>query len=540
MSENKWNATVQVYQNTEICRQLHGLERRDRSGNSVTNKFSPTDAQYLEGVAMMSVLAFALALLTVLFFGCRCLCRTCKWLCVKCATCKAAEIFAKTKPHRTVWVFRFCGIFIIGGVIYGFIANGWISDGVNLIKSAVVDMDDMRVSNVNSALSIATNLEVISVESSKFQKNFDIAYEATTQGYSTDVDVTEPVTDIIKVMNDTAKTIREGANTFNSVSGFKDTINDNMSKYDQMRYNIQLGILAFLCLPFVIVAVSMLFRLKCLLWNITWISVLCAFVGWLLTGVETSFSVLLADVCYDPNGFAIEQSKSQENIAGFVRYYVLCDNSTSNPLQPQLDDATEAILEVQSPIALLRNATETLASYNASTSLIAPLNDSLAIITSEATKITDKVLFLIENDFKCNRIHNNLVTTLNGLCGGTLSGFAALVLVQGAMAFLTWVAIYCGIVMYRYFKSMNAQNADNPQLQQDPVMGLLTAKKSSFYSKGDNNNNSNSNNNGGGDAFEMSSKKKAPVVDPGVITVGDPVEKKKEVSGVDDIEQPMK
>eukprot|EP00299_Pterocystis_sp_00344_P019059 c9491_g1_i1.p1 GENE.c9491_g1_i1~~c9491_g1_i1.p1 ORF type:complete len:519 (-),score=119.37 c9491_g1_i1:58-1614(-) len=458
VNQNEYNETLIFFNCSAMVKWIHELPRRDLHNKKVTNEFSPTERPYWEAIVIAAIPALALGLVTFLFFCLRGCVRCWIWCCVACKCCKASPALRqfKAKPKRVIWAFIITWLLVIGGVIYGFVANHEITKGVDDVQAALSDMDDMRKDNLNSASLIADSLDTIGVSATEMKVQM--------QDLVSDIPFGNPVLDdlqsaldnldeISNLMSDASDTIHSAMDSYQDVP-IKDVINE-IEKYDGYRSWAQIGVLSFLLLPYFVVFISILCNLQMLVWNVTWLSVLSALLGWILTAVETSASLVFSDICVDPSGLILDHVDSNPTLYDYVSYFVICQGKV-NPLQDQLNSATDAatqsldiIAQVKDYVDQVADVLHTLGSSSVDEKVSA-LDDSVTNITTASTNVVDEVVDIINTVFKCNRLHNNYILTLRGICGKALNGLVGLVIVQGAMAFLTWIAIFCGIQLYRF------------------------------------------------------------------------------------------
>lgn len=455
------------YNTSRISAFISDLPRKDRNFNDVDSDFDPEDLTYWEGIVLAAVPAIVAALLTLLVFTTRCCCRTCAG-CLRCMGClKRIERKYLPRPKWVVRIFVVVSLFVLVCVIYGYVANGQVSGGVDNVQEAMLDMDALRDENVASALFVSNKV----VELGQSASDLNTTIVDIDQRYGA-VDVPPSTLDALLLLADAANEARdsivEGIDAFKSIPIGQAV--DEVEKYDTYRGYGQLGILSFLLLPYAMVSIGLVCNSPILVWNVGWVSVLAGVFGWLLSGLETSACLVIGDACVDPSGYLLSQVErldSQEAL-DFAAYYIVCAGKV-NPLQPRLDEASSAINATREYTDTVSDFVDSI-SQNITIPDLERLNTILQNVTADVDDILSEVDKVINTVFRCNRLHNQYVHTLNGICDEALSGFSALVVIQFIMAICLWVVIYCGIKIYRYLSRKNLQRTSRPDLKAQGTM----------------------------------------------------------------------
>jgi uncharacterized protein YoxC len=450
------------YNTSRISAFISDIPRKDRNFNDADSEFDPESMEYWEGVVLVAAPALVAALLTILIFTTRCCCRTCAG-CMRCMGClKKVERKYLPRPKWVVRIFLAIAIFVLLCVIYGYVANSQVSGGVDNVQEAMLDMDSLRNENVASALFVSDKVLELGQSASDLNTtitDIDQRYGAVSIPQST----LDALVQLSEAAEDAKDTIVQGIDTFKSIPIGQAV--DEVEKYDTYRGYAQLGILSFLLLPYGMVSISLLINSPILVWNVGWVSVLCGVFGWVLSGLETSACLFIGDACVDPSGYLLSQVErldSQEAL-DFASYYIVCAGKV-NPLQPRLDLASTAINATREYTDVVSDFVDSI-SANISIPDLENLNNILQNVTSDVDDILSEVDSVIKTVFRCNRLHNQYVHTLNGICDEALSGFSALVVIQSIMAFCLWIVIYCGIKIYRYLSRKNLQRESRKDLK---------------------------------------------------------------------------
>lgn len=350
----------------------------------------------------------------------------------------------KDRPTVAIWIFRGAFVMVIGALIYGYVANELQRKGINNVKDSIVDMDDLKDENIVSVLGIADSVDNVVVATRALNDTL-VALEPEIGPLPADVEAAIAL--VLGDFGSATTSIRDAVDNLDSIpiSDVVDVIED----VEMYRYYVMQGLLLFITLPFGFLFLAHIFNCRRVIWNITWIGILCSTVAWLLSALEASACVVLSDVCIEPSELLLEQAESIDPVVfNFTEFYVVCENIT-NPLDEQLDTARDVVNDTQSQITELEDF---VASVEGSISPadFALLEAQLANVTTETDNIVDTVEFLLDTLFLCNRIHNNYVGAVDGVCNSLLPGLFGLVTVQTCVAILTWVAMYCAIKIYRY------------------------------------------------------------------------------------------
>jgi len=459
-----YNQTILEYTTNALVKWLHeDSPRKDRNYHNAPRDIYPFKQAYVDGIAVASTLAILLCILTILFFILRC----CVRLCMKCCCKKEPKEGHDSSPSKAnkAWtvIFIISGIVVIGGVIYGFIANQRVTKGVGDVLGVIDDFSQMKSDQVGSARDIVTSLDTVISTASRLLDELQ-ALSAKVNGIPTSV--FDDVDSITTKLDDSISQIDDGIDTYDNVEITQ--YNADIKKYDRYRWIAQLAVLLVLIFPFLLVIIGTAAKSKALLWNILWFGVLSSCLGWLLTGLETSAILLMSDICYDPTAtLRAAANDTSPDMMKYVDYFVICKD-IANPLNDQLASATHAVDQSQSAIDSLASYVLTLESYaNVTISEFRAVNATMANITSSTHTITSNVDFLLTTVFKCNRIHNNYVHTLDALCHEALEGYFALIVIQGGIAFLTLIAIYVSIRLYRHLSHKDPTSLANANLADD-------------------------------------------------------------------------
>lgn len=463
-----YNAPLQTYVASTIAKFLHDMPRKDRNFDDVSSDFEPRRMLYWEAIVLSSVPAFCLAIITLLFLICRCTFKCCRVMLVCCNCVKKTEQKYRPNPRKAIISFLVVGTIVVGGVIYGFIANSQVSTGVKEVQGALTDMQDMKDDNILKVKSISTDMGDLIATTTSLRDAITQACQDNSQPVPTDIQNT--LNSITDALDSGKSEIDDNIDSFDTKYSIDD-INKKITKYDGYRFNIQVAVFGVLLLPYIMVAISILFNLKWLVWNVTWVSVIAAFLGWLLTGLETAVSLTVSDVCIDPTTNLIDEARQLENgteFINFIEYFLVCKDKL-NPLQDEIDAATNALNDTTGFLNdLSAYVSEAVDNGVINTSQNSSIQSDVINMKTSTVSIIDTVLDLISSIFKCNRIHNNYISTIDGICNPTLDGWFSLMIIQGGMAFLMWVAIYSAIKLYDYLTAKH--------LASEPVnlKGLLT------------------------------------------------------------------
>jgi len=435
-----YNQTIKDYTTHALVKWLHeDTPRKDRHYHNAPRDIYPVSQAYGEGIVVASTLAILLCILTFLFFFLRGCFRLCRYCCCKKEPSPQNE--KVNKGGKIVFLIAF--VFVLGGVIYGFIANQQVTKGVGKIIGVIDDMRDLKDDQVESAREILYNIQNISSTAITLLDEL----KALNDTIDLPTDVFDNVDKITSEMSKSTDKIQEGIDKYDNIDITK--YNGNIHKYDHYRWIVQLVILLVLLLPFLVVILGFFLKNKILQWNVLWIGVLSACLGWLLTGIETSAVLLMSDMCYDPSGLLMTAANdTSTELFPYVQFFVVC-RGVVNPLEGNLDSATSAVDASQSAVNGLSDFVLSLKTqYNITISEFEVVNSTMNTITFSTNQVVKDVHFLLDSIFKCNRIHNNYVDSLDGVCHNTLEGYFALIVIQGGIAFLTLAAIFLSIRLY--------------------------------------------------------------------------------------------
>jgi len=351
----------------------------------------------------------------------------------------------KDRPTVAIWIFRGAFVMVIGALIYGYVANELQREGINDVKAAIVDMDSLKDENIVSVLGIADSVDNVVI--------FARALNDTLVSLESEIgpippDVESALALVLSDFSSATTSIRDGVDSLDSIpiSDVVDVIED----VEMYRYYGMLGLMLFITLPFTFLFLAHIFNCRRVIWNITWIGILCSTLAWLLSALETSACVVLSDVCIEPSELILDQAESIDPaVFNYTEFYVVCENIT-NPLDGQLDTARDVVNDTQAQITDIEVYVASIEGSISDPADFALLEAQLANITTETDNIVDTVEFLLDTLFLCNRIHNNYIGAVDGVCNSLLPGLFGLVTVQTCVAILTWVAMYCAIKMYQY------------------------------------------------------------------------------------------
>eukprot|EP00300_Choanocystis_sp_HF-7_P030356 c39172_g1_i1.p1 GENE.c39172_g1_i1~~c39172_g1_i1.p1 ORF type:complete len:497 (-),score=107.92 c39172_g1_i1:48-1538(-) len=452
---NMSSNVVLNFSSTDLASWLHGLPRYNHTLDRVTNQFTYDDRQYYEGVVMMLIPFLAMAVVTILFFLIRCVI-----VCAKCC-CHREQKF-QPKPRCLLYTFLVTCFIVIGGLIYGFIANQQVSRGIDEIRDAVDDMQTFGDDTVDGVRIIRDQVLIVS----------DSATQLSNLVTSFGLGTINEIDQISSLLSDASSVLDSGIDTYNDIPLAE--VNARMDQYDGYRWAAQLGLLIFLSAPYWMVLFGIACKCKCLVWNVTWVAVLCAVIAWVLSGAESVVTVILGDLCFNATGYALDRGRDLGSSAfDFIEYYIIC-TGIRNPLQPQIDQANSALAQIQAPVLIVEGVlTDALVA-----TLINQLEfDQAAAILLTISTATNTTIVQVEDIintvFRCETPHNSLVKALDGVCNTALSGFFGLIVVQVLLALCFWVAIVCSLYLLGYLK-----NRDAPQASGDEPAGL--AKSLSF------------------------------------------------------------
>eukprot|EP00301_Raphidiophrys_heterophryoidea_P000785 c10390_g1_i1.p1 GENE.c10390_g1_i1~~c10390_g1_i1.p1 ORF type:complete len:464 (+),score=121.66 c10390_g1_i1:187-1578(+) len=447
-----WNQQIKNYTTTTLVRWLHnGTPRTNHEYKHVTNEFDASDMNYLEGVGMGSALAVYIALITFFFFLIRCV--------IKCFQgCKGDDISVAHEHSRSKCLlisFAIAGMIVFGGIGYGFYANQIVTEGVLDVRNALLDMQTAKDSQVTSARAVVTLLNAASNDSTKLLEELRAINSSSVYVPSS------VITDVANIQLQLANPIT----SLNSAINTYDDIDINkyaneVKKGDSIRWSVQVSVLIMLAIPFLLVYIAYATNSNVLLFNVIWIGVCCSILGWLLTGVETSVILFMSDVCFDPSGYLAKTANSSGSASGvdYVTYFTVCVN-TSSPFDDDFNSATKAIAQSRASINDLDayvNQLKTNTHVNASDIALIEGTMNNLTVTTNLTQATVDVLF--QTLLKCNRVHNNYVDSLDGVCHNVLEGFSSLVVIQGAVAALLLVPVFLGIS-----RTFDEENDAEPQ-----------------------------------------------------------------------------
>eukprot|EP00301_Raphidiophrys_heterophryoidea_P018210 c3209_g1_i2.p1 GENE.c3209_g1_i2~~c3209_g1_i2.p1 ORF type:complete len:196 (-),score=24.76 c3209_g1_i2:86-610(-) len=164
-----YNHTIRDYTTHALVKWLHSdTPRKDKSYHNAPRDIYPLDGsgfttdhamKYAEGIAIASTLATILCILTFLFFFLRCCFRLCRKCCCKVPERKPPN----DKLEKTILIMFICStVFVVGGVIYGFIANQQVTQGVRDVLNVILDIKTQKDDQVHSAREIVSGLEGVS------------------------------------------------------------------------------------------------------------------------------------------------------------------------------------------------------------------------------------------------------------------------------------------------------------------------------------------------------------------------------------------
>jgi hypothetical protein len=358
----------------------------------------------------------------------------------------------RVKPKTIIRIFLVITVFVVGGVIYGFIANQLVSAGISDIRSALIDLEDMK-DDTTAQLEVAIgDLNAIATATAQLKVDIVLIQSRTSPTPGPAID-TSALDEVVSLMNDAAESIEEGIDSVDDIDVTEP--NKYIKMGDMYRYWAQVGLLGFLLLPYIMVFLSILCNVKWLAWNVTWVGVLAALFAWLLTGIETVGNLILADVCVDPNDALLRQAAEidEPKVLEYVQFLVICEG-VDNPLQETIDDVLAKFAEALTNYGDFEDSIPQAYKDNMSPADQALLEHDESILGNATLALNTTVYTLVNTVFKCNRLHNNYVDTMNGICNKTFQGFFALMIIQGGIAFLMWITIYCGIKLYQYFQAL--------------------------------------------------------------------------------------
>eukprot|EP00301_Raphidiophrys_heterophryoidea_P025432 c8532_g1_i1.p1 GENE.c8532_g1_i1~~c8532_g1_i1.p1 ORF type:complete len:683 (-),score=166.64 c8532_g1_i1:33-2081(-) len=467
-----FNATIKDYTASVLVKFIHeDMPRKNRHIQTVSNNFDPQNMMYLESIVLVAFPAILLAVLTVLFFLFRGIVHICQACLISCGYMKQKKRKINNRPRIVLWTIVVSALIVAGGIGYGLSANQDISAGIGKVQKALVDMNDLKNVQVTSARDVLDNLNQI------LNSTHDLYGMLVVLNETIPVSVFEfgYILDIQKQMNSATGPIGTAIDRYQNLP--IEGIVKKIKQYDSYRWEVQLGVLCIQSVPFVMVLFAVMCMGPTFLWHVVWIGVVCVLLGWLLTGVETSGLTVMSDACIDPSGFLLNRTSG--NIRKYVEFFVVCKNIPS-PFESQLTGVTDAVDASKSAVASLGSYVSSLEQYTHTNVTEFPaINTTMNSIADNVTGLVTDVNILLESAFKCNRIHNNYIDTLEGICTRTFGGFFALVIIQGGITALTWIAILCGIRLYHFLrkrKLKRQQNKSNRSYRQASIIDIMFNK----------------------------------------------------------------
>lgn len=431
------------FSHSSLASWLHGLPRYGLAGERVTNVFTYDDIQYYKGVGMMLIPFAVLALVTVLFFLIRCII-----VCVKCCMKKNSK--NQAKPKRLMIAFFISFFIVIGGLIYGFIANQKVSSGIGEVRRGVLGMKEFGDATVESVAFIGDRVDDVINEVN------DLEQEFINFGITPPPEVAQ-VKDLLATGTDIIDSV---VSTYSDIP--LDDVVNYIRKYDRYRWGAQIGLLLLLSVPYWMVAFGILCKCKCLVWNVTWVAVICAFFAWILSGIESFATVVFGDVCVDAVAYALDKARDvSDQVFDFANFYLICAG-LANPVQSDIDSVTDALSQAQAPLAAIQNILDDALTNNVINQLqfdgtVSVLNRAI----STTALVLDQIVEITTTVFRCEVPHNNVVRAVNGICDTTLGGLFGLIVVQVLLALCMWLAIVCGLYVTAYLKSRAQGNTSN-------------------------------------------------------------------------------
>jgi len=422
----------------------------------VANEFDPQNALYREALAMIAIPAIACSVLTLAIA----FCRRCFVCCGVLENSKYGEK-AKKLPKFYVLTFVVAAVVVVGGNVYGYLANDQISDGVQDIETSVERMEKLKDDSLMDLDDVSNRLDQVVTSAHQADEVLTNMTATTTLPPELDdivVDAKAAMQSIETEVPPMTRDIRDQTQNIRSETDL-DEVTDMIHKFDRYRWRAQIAVFAFLSLPFIMTFSGFACKLKGCITPVVGVGYFTAFIGWLICAVETSAVVGLGDLCVDPNAYLTQRVDGVEVGSTeweYVQYYVVCED-IANPSQDIVDKADEAIatsnLHIQTfgselnkidrpefiPAFVSRSDFDTLQS------LFYDLGNSTQDVDARVDQLENGVL-------KCNTAHNMYVDAMTGLCHDTLDGLFSLVLIQGVMASLTLVAIKCASALKAYWQ----------------------------------------------------------------------------------------
>jgi len=375
------------------------------------------------------------------------------------------------KPRKVLWLFYFSVLLLIGTLTYGFVSDTMVRSGILKVRGSIIDMDNLKNEDIDSVKDLITKAKQI-------REDVDVLVADIQNFYSNDVPPTTAMPpEVLQARDDIDSAVTHGTDIMQS--GINDIGSVPISKVTTMiykvetyRFYVQLGILLFIAVPFFLTGLGIFFKWRCLLWNMTWICVLCGTLAWIKSAIEVSACVATSDACITPSETLIHYAP-KGTAKDFLEYFLICKD-IANPLQPEIDSAKNTFNTAHDKFDEIKQKTQadldSVQDPNAHKDEIIRLRDLLG---TEIDDVITELDSLIDSIFICNRVHNNYVDALDGMCNKVVSGMFGLMVVEAFLALMMWIAIFVAIQVYRY---LNQQLATGTQPQEIDLQEIVGAK----------------------------------------------------------------
>jgi len=462
--------TVRQYERTSIAETVHNdwpfWGRQNFKGEEVSRDFAPDDQDYQESVGLCAVPPIVFGALVLLFFSFRCVLKCiCGCLCGKKSDDDDRDhnyddddtAKPKRHPHKPGCLLKGFAALVVLAMIallfFGMASNDQVSKKMDDVWSALRQFDDNTEANI---------VQLQGVQSYLRNVNDDVTTLTTRLSTACPVCVNNtnyPTNDLEQVdanLESGVSSVQSGIDEYSNVV-ISDHV-DDADSFEEKRHKAQLSVLVLLIVPFLWLGLIMVMKTSCAgsckMSTFVLYSVIVGFIGWIVTGVEASACVLIADMCYAPNDFiAREAGKQDAQTADMALFYSSCNATSVSPFQDDLDSASTALTDSRAPMVTIQEYIDDLNSSGMLSSAdYAALTSDLDTIFNQIDAGRGVIDGLIATVFSCVSIHNIYVDSLTAVCGDGLEGLVGLVVVQGILAFKMLFAIFFLLRFTRYLR----------------------------------------------------------------------------------------
>jgi len=319
---------------------------------------------------------------------------------------------------------------VIGLIGFGFYQNEEANRGVSDCRRAVID--------ANSTIALATQqVQSLDQIADDISGKISDDIQRVVMAHVPNTTIVDKVVEKITHIQTKTKIVRGDIDTV-KISELG-SLNDALKLAYDIEYFRWVGTILVYCLYvglLLLMFVGLLIKSKGFLVISIALAIFCSLFIWATTGVYLSFSVVLSDLCEDPDSYFLSLTNGSVN-EGAIKAYILCVDTTQ-PYQTAIQDALNAVSEAN------KDVNETLKltlPYNIP-ELAAPVKD----LQDNLAYATGNLSILLTNVGLCGSLHTDYVNALNAGCQDTLlaTAFLSLVsLIVGCMCTLIIFTLPC-------------------------------------------------------------------------------------------------